>query len=76
MRIEDLMKQVEDMSDDELREEIRRLRTTRGVVKAPKQKKIKSSEKDPFVEIAGALDSMSPDDLKTLLGMVGGEEDE
>jgi len=75
MKLEDLLKRAGDMTEDQLREELRGLRRQRGVVKAPPPKKAKASDKDPFVELAGALDTMSPDDLKTLLGMVEGDGD-
>lgn len=76
MRLSQLRKNLEDMSLDELREHVRRIREDRKITKVPRgEKKVRAKRSDKAkTTTAKALAKMSPEELNILLRELGDED--
>lgn len=70
MRLEDLVSELKNMSDEELQANLIELRRKRTIVRPPPEKKSKGKQADPFVELAASLDQMSAEDLQMMLDIM------
>lgn len=75
MQLKDLVKRVEDMTDEELREHVRALRHSRTVTRAAhkkhKEKPAKQAHKVKENKLDKLIADMSPDQVKQLLLQLG-----
>lgn len=79
MQLDQLVKPLEDMSDDELRERLKELRHRRTVVRPAAKKRVEREANKGTVgkinKIAGLFDGMSDAEKAALIEALGGQGD-
>jgi len=77
MRLEDLTKNLSNMTDDELREHVRQIRHNKNVVKPASAKRVaevvKKESNQKASKVNKMLDSMSESEKRQLLLMLEGD---
>ncbi len=78
MQLRNLVKPIDQMSDDELREHVRGIRhrreTVRPAAKRIVEKAVKKVTQARVKKTAGLLDGMSEEDKAKLIALLGGSE--
>ena len=76
-KIDDLKKSVSDMTDEELMEALKTIRTNRRIPakKASGKRKTKKKSKSKQINVKGLISGLSPEMAKTLLKELGGDDE-
>ena len=70
IRLEKILKSVDTMTSDELRDTLQEIRTDRAKSKKVQRTSTKQSRQRKTDKISSLLNSMSPEDRKKLLGKI------